>query len=1213
VTTRIWTITGIVAGGAALTVGGVLVANALLSTPEVPTLYVAAEPQDTLIVQQSSSSYDVSFTLPAEMASASDIAIGLTKLDEYDDAETLDAVIDDGRVHLNDLTLDPGDHFLWVNAGGEPVSMPITIPAMNPFIWLDGDVPNLQFNQEGRSSWSSYVDPEGKNVYRSGSPVFDESAVPLAENLPITETALRDPGPTAEQPYYYLVFSGKGGDATFVSSSLFSSATQESVAVDFETRDGEPFVVISGAVFAQEDALDRELSLRVGNFDPADPTATFMVENSVLEENATAFRFEVPALSLRPGTSNLALFLSEDGSMLEWSIRAPEVDMTRSLQVGQSVFGATNPEALQLTRFDLAYDRVSLTLRDVGGDPYLFVSGRYAGDFIGSGAALTVKDVEGETYTVADRDSDPARFSFGFALERLTKPTVWYDIEFQHPETGAVSPVMTSDVADMRQWIQVDNRTFALADFQGTTKVFFERYPFANASVTQRIINGQPMLVASGTLVDAAASDAFLRLRTGDTTIGDVRNLSTRPGEFLFQFPLSRLAEPGVWYDVVFGLSSTGALRDFPTSAVADMGATLEAGDRIYSYREWNGQLKVTFERSIGEIVLTAGEFIEVDGIPVLRLTGSLSGLAQDDAFLRLRTAGEFYDSPNLATTAGAVRFDVDLSVLTKPGTWYDVVVGNVPEGSFTDALPSIVDMTQTLTLDGRTYDFRQFDGQLKVNFAPATEGLVSVGSAEIVDADGVPTLRVDGTITGLAQDDVRLLVRTGAQQFTVPNSAVTAGEALFEVDLSALTEPGTWYDLLVVVTSTGAETNLRDSMANMSTSLTLDSRTYRFREFWGDLKVEFVPAAPGSVSVDSASIVDVDGVPTLRVEGTVTGLSQDDVFLKVRSSGQTVDVPNSAVTAGEALFEFDLSELTTASTWYDLLVGVTSTGALTDLKDSMADMSTSLTLDSRTYQFREFWGDLKVEFVPAAPGSVAVDAASIVDVAGVPTLRVDGTVTGLSAGDVFLRVRSGAQTVDVPNTGTGSVALFALDLSTLTQEGTWYDLLVGITSTGSLADLKDSMADMSTSLTLNARTYEFREWAGDLKVNFAAAAAGSVTVSSASIADVSGVPTLRVEATLTGLSAGDVFLRVRSGAQTVDVPNTGTGSAAVFALDLSTLTQSGTWYDLLVGVTSTGALTDLTTVAVGGTLPADVQIGDSSYGFREWNSDLKVNRDVVV
>ncbi|MBA4346051.1 MAG: hypothetical protein C0419_06045, partial [Microbacterium sp.] len=804
--TRIIAIASILGGAAVLTTGGVLIANSLGASPTSEPAFTAVELADIQIIQQASSTYDVSFAVPDELASeSSTIAVELTKLDEYsDDAIELDATIDSGRVLVDGLELDAGDHFLWVEVGGEPVSTPITIPDMTPHVWLDGGTPTLEFGQEGRSSWSSYVDPEGKNVFRSASAAFDDSAQPIAENLPITETSFRDNAFTSDEPYYFLVFTGKDGNATFVSSSLFTTATQGDVAVDFVTEGGEPFVVITGSVYASSDATDRRLELRVGNFDSADPTSTFMVENSVSDDATTAFRFVVPAQQLEPGTNNLALFVHEDGSMLEWSIRAPSVDMSRTLQVGQTVFGVTNADALQLTRADLAYQSLRLSIRESNGEALLSVTGTFTPAFSDAGTTLIIKDSEGESYTVTDRNASGSGFSFSFALERLGKAGIWYDIDFVNPESEAVSPIMTRAVSDMRQWLELDGRTYALADFQGTTKVFFERFPFENASVEFRTISGVPTLVAQGSLVDVRTSDAFMRIRTGDTIAGDVRNISTRPGEFLFRFPLANLGQPGVWYDVVFGDRSTQSLRDFTTSAVSDMSATLVAGQRTYGYREWNGQLKVAYERSVGSIDLTSGEFVEVGGVATLRLTGTMTGLAQDDAFLRVRTAGESFDFANVAPTAGDVQFDVTLSNLTNANTWYDLVVGNVPENSLTDVLPSIVNMAQTLTSDNRTYDFREFNNQLKVNFSPAAAGSVSIASAQIVDVAGVPTLRVEGSVTGLSQSDVFLRVRTGAQTVDAANTAASAGNALFVVDLSTLSEANTWYDLVVGVTSTG-------------------------------------------------------------------------------------------------------------------------------------------------------------------------------------------------------------------------------------------------------------------------------------------------------------------------------------------------------------------------------------------------------------------------
>ncbi len=87
------------------------------------------------------------------------------------------------------------------------------------------------------------------------------------------------------------------------------------------------------------------------------------------------------------------------------------------------------------------------------------------------------------------------------------------------------------------------------------------------------------------------------------------------------------------------------------------------------------------------------------------------------------------------------------------------------------------------------------------------------------------------------------------------------------------------------------------------------------------------------------------------------------------------------------------------------------------------------------------------------------------------------------------------------------------------------------------------------------------------------------------------------------------MFLRVRTGSQTIDVPNTGAAGVALFEFDLSTLAEQGTWYDLLIGVTSANTLVDLTTGVFGGPMPSDIVIDGQQYGFREWESDLKVVR----
>ena len=257
--------------------------------------------------------------MPDELTSASDLTVELTDSPDYD-ADLATAVpftTGDGRLEMDGVTLDAGDHYVWLTTGDQRVPETVTIPAIAPRVWLDGDVPTIQFDEAADSSWSSYVDPEGKAVYRSASAVFDDTATQLRDKLAITETSLRVDDPDPELPYYYLVFTGRGGDSTFVSSPLFADATQGPLHVELRDDATGPTYVISGFLAARQDAVDRTQRLRVGTFDANNPASTFFVENTATGGAPGAFEFDVPATQLAPGYDDLAVFLSEDGATLD--------------------------------------------------------------------------------------------------------------------------------------------------------------------------------------------------------------------------------------------------------------------------------------------------------------------------------------------------------------------------------------------------------------------------------------------------------------------------------------------------------------------------------------------------------------------------------------------------------------------------------------------------------------------------------------------------------------------------------------------------------------------------------------------------------------------------------------------------------------------------------------------------------------------------------
>ncbi|MFT4283713.1 MAG: hypothetical protein QM598_02625, partial [Protaetiibacter sp.] len=1077
-------------------------------------------------------------------------------------------------------------------------------PDMAPRVWLDGDIPNLEFDQAGDSSWSSYVDPEGKNVYRSSTPAFDDTAEPLAQELAITETSYRVDAPLETKPYYFLVFTGHGGDSTFVSSPLFAHAEQGRLAVELRSIEGAPSYVISGFLASRKaDDVERTMRLRVGNFDAGNPNSTFFVDSTADgAEGATpgAFRFVVPARDLAEGYSDLAVFLTEDGATLEWSLDATGVNMSTRLVDGHSVFGLRRAEALQLTRLDLVYERLDVSLAASGSSAVLRVNGTFTEDAASAGYRLVLKDDSGERHVADDRAATARNFSYSIDLGALARSSVWYDIEFLDPSDDSSTPISTLSVRDMRQWVATDTRTYAFADYDGLLKVFFDSSPFANARVVLATVDGVPSLVATGNLVGTAHSDAFLRIRTGDTVVQDVPDSSSVTGVFRFVFDLRKLPRPDVWFDVAFRKASTDTVRDLPSRA-ADMNQKLSADSRAYSFHEWNGQLKIAYAVDPGTVNLTNVELLDVSGVPTLRLEGALDRLSATDARLRIRSGSQVFDVANSATAPGQARFDFDLSSLSSAGAWYDVLIGSASANVFGDVSILGVDLAQTLSLGGRLYDLHEWNGQLKVAFTDVSRS-VAVSAAELVDVSGVPTLRVTGTVSGTGNADAFLRIRTGSTSIDVPNTSATAGEALFEYELSGLAQAGTWYDLLVGITSTGTLVDVPAATADQSQTLALGGRSYAFHEYAGDLKVAF-DSTPVTVAPVSAELVDVAGVPTLRVTAGYSGTSAGDLFLRIRSGAQTVDVPNSSAVAGDAVFAYDLSGLTQAGTWYDLLIGATSSGQLADVRDTVANMSQTVSLGGRAYAFHEWGHDLKVSFDPAA--DLTITGAELVDVAGVPTLRVTGTTSGLSHGDVFLRVRSGVGSVDVPDTATtAGAALFEYALSGLSQASAWYDLLAGVTPTGSLVDLAPALADPAQTLERGGRAYSFHEYDGGLKVAFVAVDT-EVTVSSTELVGVAGQPVLRVTGQVSGTASGDAFLRIRTGAQTVDVPNTATNDGdALFEYTLTGLTELDA-YELLTGITSTGAVAAVpsSTADLGDTLT----LQGRQYGYDDVSGELSL------
>ena len=124
----------------------------------------------------------------------------------------------------------PGDIFF--NCKSENVSggLIISVPRMTPSVSVDTSVPeyvvNTSFGLNTATSWSSFCDPNGKNIYRSAKQVFDSTAEKVNvrngndDPIYITSETYVDMDADTAKPYYFFVMYGKGGVTRFVSSPI---------------------------------------------------------------------------------------------------------------------------------------------------------------------------------------------------------------------------------------------------------------------------------------------------------------------------------------------------------------------------------------------------------------------------------------------------------------------------------------------------------------------------------------------------------------------------------------------------------------------------------------------------------------------------------------------------------------------------------------------------------------------------------------------------------------------------------------------------------------------------------------------------------------------------------------------------------------------------------------------------------------------------------
>jgi|GEM_PF-647251 len=109
-------------------------------------------------------------------------------------------------------------------------------------------------------------------------------------------------------------------------------------------------------------------------------------------------------------------------------------------------------------------------------------------------------------------------------------------------------------------------------------------------------------------------------------------------------------------------------------------------------------------------------------------------------------------------------------------------------------------------------------------------------------------------------------------------------------------------------------------------------------------------------------------------------------------------------------------------------------------------------------------------------------------------------------------------------------------------------------------------------------------------------------------LSNVSGIPTLRVTATITGsVAPANLVLCIKEIEGELFTADSSSSSSLDYAFDCSQLSKSGVWYDIVIIDKTTDIIYEISADAME---KNNITIGDRRYGFKEWGNVSKIAFD---
>ncbi len=447
----------------------------LAGCAEEESRFVALGIEHVQVIQNSAISYTVTVTAEETDEEA---AVYFTRYDKLKDSDIPVEAVKDGSSYRFTANVPTGEYFVWVKTASATAMMSVSIPKMSPYVTVGdaaggGKYAQVFYEIDGGSSWSSFVDPEGKNIYKSTNNKFDSSAVPVAENVSILDGSSTDPAYSSDSPYYYVVFQGKNRMLTFISYPLVEeNLLFSSVAVSLQRLETRPTLCVD--ISTGENSNPGQYRLVVKS-----PTTgeNYYSQPASAVDGKIALQLDVGAVQHSGVWYDIAIEDVAMGRLI--NLRSTMSDGSYVIFDGRN-YHFKEWEGILKLNFDMvltAYTVESATLTaDESGKPVLTVTGAYLSGVDPNALKLAIRyEAGGEDKATVELlsniSTEPGVFKFVFDVTKLTAAGTWHDIDILY--NGNYYTLYDTVVADMGVTVEYGGKTYSFKEWSHNLKLNF--------------------------------------------------------------------------------------------------------------------------------------------------------------------------------------------------------------------------------------------------------------------------------------------------------------------------------------------------------------------------------------------------------------------------------------------------------------------------------------------------------------------------------------------------------------------------------------------------------------------------------------------------------------------------------------------------------------------------------------------------------------------